>query len=113
MESNIPDAMVGDYIMTLEELVASIRKHKEREKELIEIIEQKMQQIDNFKVSKEEWNELKENIPTWRDVFTEADTATKRVLINKLVDRIDVTEEQISIHFCISMDEFCVKCLCI
>lgn len=109
MESNIPDAMVGEYIMTLEELVASIRKHKEREKEQSEIIEQKMQQIDNLKVSKEEWNELKENIPTWRDVFMEADTATKRVLINKIVDRIDVTEEQISIHFRISMDEFLSK----
>jgi len=39
----------------------------------------------------------------------EADTATKRVLINKLVDRIDVTEEQTSIHFRISMDEFLSK----
>ena len=42
---------------------------------------------------------LREQIPTWQQVFLDADPLTKRVLANKLVERIDIVEGQITIRF--------------
>ena len=35
-----------------------------------------------------------------------ADTATKRVLVNKLVERIEITKDEINIYFKIQLDDF-------
>ena len=44
--------------------------------------------------------------PTWQQVFQNADAETQRVLVNKLVDRIDVTDEQIVIRFKLNLNDF-------
>ena len=38
--------------------------------------------------------------------FQNADAETQRVLVNKLVDRIDVTDEQIVIRFKLNLNDF-------
>ncbi|MCM1178696.1 MAG: recombinase family protein, partial [Clostridium sp.] len=45
-----------------------------------------------------------DNLPTWRELFLHADTPTKRVLVNMLIERIDITKEQIVVRFKISLD---------
>jgi hypothetical protein len=57
-------------------------------------------------VSLDEWDDLKMKIPTWQDVFLNADTATKRVLVNRLIQRIDIKKDEIIIRFKINLDEF-------
>lgn len=109
MESNIPSAMTGEYPLSLEELVSIINKHKGKFEEQQKIIEQKQVQLDNASVSVSDWEELKKQIPSWQEVFLNADTATKRVLVNKLIDRIDITKENIVVHFKINLDEFILE----
>ena len=57
-------------------------------------------------VSISEWGYLREQIPTWQQVFLDADSHTKRVLVNKLVERIDINEGQITIRFRIRLEDF-------
>ena len=45
---------------------------------------------------------IKDKIPTWRELFFRADTPTKRVLVNKLIERIDITGEQIAVRLRVS-----------
>lgn len=54
----------------------------------------------------EEWIQLKSEIPTWQQVFQKADKATQRVPVNKLIDRIDVTDEQTVIRFKLNLNDF-------
>ena len=67
------------------------------------LLEKKMENMD---VSITEWDYLKKQIPTWQQVFLEADAHTKRVLVDKLIERIDVKEEQITIRFRIRLEDF-------
>ena len=53
-----------------------------------------------------DWKDVRKNIPTWQDIFMNADTATKRVLVNKLIERIDVKKEIIIIRFKINLNNF-------
>ena len=106
MESNIPNAMTGDYPLSLEELAGIIRKHKELEKKHKRIVEEKKAELDAMKGSMDDWENIRTKIPTWQDVFWNADTTTKRVLVNKLIERIDITKDNINIRFKINLNDF-------
>lgn len=106
MEKHIPDAMTGEYPLGLEELVSIIKKHKEEEERQQEVVLQKEEELKNAAVSIQDWEDIRKKIPTWQEVFLNADTMTKRVLVNKLVERIDVKKTEIIVRFKIDLNEF-------
>lgn len=106
MENNIPNAMTGDYPLSLEELAGIIRKHKELEQKHKRIVEERKAELDAMKVSMDDWENIRSKIPTWQDVFWNADTTTKRVLVNKLIERIDITKDSVNIRFKINLNGF-------
>ena len=106
MENNIPNAMTGDYPLSLEELAGIIRKHKELEQKHKRIVEERKAELDAMKVSMDDWENIRNKIPTWQDVFWNADTTTKRVLVNKMIERIDITKDSVNIRFKINLNDF-------
>lgn len=106
MEEHIPEAITGSYPLSLEELASAIRKQKEKIAEQEQRIQGKKDSLNGMAVTTDEWQSLKSNIPTWKQVFKEADTQTQRVLVNKLIERIDVTDEQIVVRFKMNLNDF-------
>ena len=102
IEEHIPDAMTGQYILSLKDLAHTIENQKAKEQKQITMIEQKIASIQNTTLSAEDWQNIKDKIPTWRELFFRADTPTKRVLVNKLIERIDITREQIVVRLRVS-----------
>ena len=105
MEEKIPKAMTGEYTLSLEYLVKLINEKKEKEKKQQEIVNQKKARLENADVSAEEWKDLRKQIPTWQDVFLNADVYMKRTLVDKLVERIDVRADSVNIRFRIYLNE--------
>ena len=105
MEEKIPKAMTGEYTLSLEYLVKLINEKKEKEKKQQEIVNQKKARLENADVSAEEWKDLRKQIPTWQDVFLNADVYMKRTLVDKLVERIDVRADSVNIRFRINLNE--------
>lgn len=106
MEEHIPDAMTGEYPLTLDDLVRNIDTRWEKEQKQLAVVQQKETDLQNSTVTSGDWEHIKSSIPTWHELFLYADTATKRVLVNKLIERIEITKERIVVHFKISLDEF-------
>lgn len=106
LEDKIPKAMTGEYALSLDDLVHLIEKQKEKKQSQAELVGQLELELRNTSVSIDDWETLRLKIPTWREVFLKADTATKRVLVDKLIERIDITEEQVTIRFKINLDFF-------
>ena len=106
LEEHIPDAMTGEYDMSLKELMDSIRTQKSKKNEQNTVVQQKEVDLQNNTITSNDWEEVKCNIPSWREVFLYADTPTKRVLINKLIERIDITRERIVVRFKIRLEDF-------
>lgn len=109
MEENIPQAMAGEYPLTLDDLIRLIDKQKEAYSKQQELIKQKESKFKNMDGSISKWEYLRKQIPTWQQVFLDADSHTKRVLVNKLVERIDIVERQITIRFRIRLEDFITK----
>ena len=53
-----------------------------------------------------EWEEIHQKLPTWKEIFQNTDVSRKRVLVNKLIERIDIRKDKINIRFKINLDEF-------
>lgn len=106
LEEHIPDAITGEYPLSLDDLVRNINMQKEKEQKQRTVVQQKEADLQNSSVTSSDWEELKTNIPSWREIFLHADTPTKRVLVNKLIERIDITKERMVVRFKISLDEF-------
>lgn len=109
LEDKIPEAMTGTYILTLEDLVHNIKKQKANETQQSDIVEQLELELQNTSVSIDDWETLRSKIPTWQEIFLNADTPTKRVLVNKLIERIDITENKVVIRFKINLDKFLIE----
>ena len=60
-------------------------------------------------VSVNDWESLQSQIPSWREIFLTADTARKRVLVDRLIERIEITDEQVIIRFKINLNDFFVQ----
>ena len=106
MEENIPNAMSGEYPLSLEELVTLIKKQKEALEQQEIVVKEKELAFQNAEVSVNDWEELKQKIPTWQEVFLNADGEAKRVLVNRLIRRIEVKKEEIKVFFKINLDDF-------
>ncbi|MDE5598996.1 MAG: hypothetical protein K2J04_14360 [Lachnospiraceae bacterium] len=92
MQEFIPDAITGSFALSIEETASAIRRLEEKRTFLEKQIQEKETCLS--KMQKKEYN-----MPTWQEIFIKADKETQRVLVNKLVERIEVTKEHILIRF--------------
>lgn len=109
LEDELPKAMKGNYPLSLEDLVHNIEKQKSNETQQSDIVEQLELELQNTSVSIDDWETLRSKIPTWQEIFLNADTPTKRVLVNKLIERIEITENKVVIRFKINLDNFLIQ----
>lgn len=106
MKSKISEAITGHYALTIEELMSAVRIHEKQEQEQQYKIKQIKTELEHSSVSAKEWEEIHQKLPTWKEIFQNADVSKKRVLVNKLIERIDIRKDNINIRFKINLDEF-------
>lgn len=103
IKKGIPEAITNGYISIL---ISQIRDEEQLEKEQLEKINQIKTEIEHVSVSGREWEEIHQKLPTWKEIFLHADAPRKRVLVNKLIERIDIRKDNINIRFKINLSEF-------
>ena len=99
MEEKIPNAITGEYPLSLDELVNLIKKEKKKKEQQDREIQQKEKEVEDMMVFMQDWEDLRQKIPTWQEIFLHAKTPVKRALVNKLIERIDVKDTEIHIRF--------------
>lgn len=106
MENHIPDAMTGNCVMSLKELMEAVRKQREKEEAQKAVIKEKEERLEKTNNVRAERTDAGERISTWKQLFVNADTQTKRVLVNKLIGRIDVEETRLVMRFRIDLNKY-------
>ena len=69
MEDKIPEAMLGEYPVPVDKLVDLIEKQRQEKEQQEKVIAEKQKELDGADVSFNEWDSLRMQIPTWKDVF--------------------------------------------
>ena len=106
MEGKIPDAVAGVCAFTAEELAEAVRSQRKKVLEQELVVQRIQERRNRQKLHTENQEEIRKAIPAWKQIFHTADSDTKRVLVQKIVERIQVTREQIRIRFKFSQESF-------
>lgn len=109
LEEKIPEAIRGEFAFSADKL-SSIIKQKEALKNEKEGHKRSLQSRMNAIVVQN--NELQAFIgvmPKWDVLFKEADIQTKQMVLSTLVDKIIVTDEEITIKFKIQLEKYMDK----
>lgn len=105
IKSHIPDAMIGDYVMTIEELTDAIRLQNNNADLKRNEITSLQDEVERMEIDYSKIDEIKKSIPSWIEILNSSDGASKRVIINKIVKRIGITKENINIKYRINLNE--------
>lgn len=109
LESKIPTAIMEQYPLSLKELLTIIQKQKQLYNKQQILVKQKETKLQTASTLTNDLDTSKNEFPSWQTVFQNADLATKRVLINKLIERIDLKKDEIVIRFKITANDFLPK----
>lgn len=104
MKSHIPEAMIGEYPLSIEIIADTIKKFEKKIQEQNKELKELSTQYNNMDIDYKDWEKICKMIPTWKDVFNNADKERKRVLINQIVDKILITNEEITVKFKINIE---------
>lgn len=99
MEGKIPDAITGECGFTAEELAEAVRSQRNKVLEQEQAVQRSRERRSKLEENAEKREEIRKAIPPWKQIFQEADSDTKRILVQRLVERIQVMREQIRIRF--------------
>lgn len=99
MKKHVPEAMRGEYpleIGILADAIIDLEERKAIEREATAKLQEKLRELQE---EKEEGYTFVDCMPSWKDVFYRADRLVKRVIIDRLVEKIIVTDEKLTIRF--------------
>lgn len=106
LEEKIPEAIRGEYYFSAEKLSSLI---KEKEQTLKALGEEQKQIGEKWRQTAAQRDDIEQFIhivPDWKEIFTEADPQTRQMLLSTMIDRIEVTDDNITIRFKIQLDHF-------
>ncbi|MGN0401225.1 MAG: recombinase family protein [Acetatifactor sp.] len=106
LEEKIPEAIRGEYYFSADKLSSLI---KEKEQTLKALTEEQKQIEEKWRQTAAQRDDIEQFIhivPDWKEIFTEADPQTKQMLLSTMIDRIEVTNDSITIRFKIQLDNF-------
>ena len=106
LEEKLPEAIRGEFAFSVDKLSAII-SDKETSKKEIEANKSRLQkQLDEVSVQSNELLAYVDAMPKWSEIFKDSDIQTKQMILSTLIDKIIVTDDDITIKFKIRLDNF-------
>lgn len=106
LESQIPLALRGEGIFSAERLSGLLKDKEEQKTELERSFAEKEQEYQATELDNHDIDKFSQIIPNWEQEFMEADTHLKKVLLSKIIERIEIEKDKIKILFKISEETF-------
>lgn len=97
-EEKLPQVLRGEIGIPTDDFYQYIEDEKEKQKTLRGGIERLQSELSHVDEDADSLSRLIKEIPSWRELFDEADVPVKRMIINKLIDRVDVWDDELKIR---------------
>lgn len=106
LEEKIPEAIRGEYFFSADKLSSLIKEKEQTLKALAKEQKQIEEKWRQTAAQREDIEQFIHIVPDWKEIFSEADPQTKQMLLSTMIDRIEVTDDNITIRFKIQLDNF-------
>lgn len=106
LEDNIPQALTGKGLFSAERLSTLLQEKESQRKSIQSRLDQKQQEYNSTSLTHKDINKFSQIIPNWEQEFTSSSIHIKKVLLSKIIERIEIKKEEIRIVFKISEEAF-------
>lgn len=106
LEENIPLALCGECAFSAGELQEQIRKNREKKRELETEIEKLQGVLNAGDCKADEAGRFIPLIPGWKKAFEAGTVDERRMIVNKVLERIDVWDRKIEMHARVNLETF-------
>lgn len=106
LEDNIPQALTGKGLFSAERLSTLLQEKESQKKSIQSRLDQKQQEYNSTSLTHKDINKFSQIIPNWEQEFTSSPLHIKKVLLGKIIERIDIYKDEIRIVFKISEEAF-------
>lgn len=106
LEDNIPQALTGKGLFSAERLSTLLQEKESQKKSIQSRLDQKQQEYNSTSLTHKDINKFSRIIPNWEQEFTSSPIHIKKVLLGKIIERIDIYKDEIRIVFKISEEAF-------
>lgn len=105
MEDKIPLAIRGEFAIDIERLSDLIKGKEQELQERKNELEEMQIEYERTNVGKEDLKQYSELVTNWSEMFDNAPIPVKKVLLSKIIERIDVYKDDIKIKFRVGLDD--------
>lgn len=105
MKDHIPEAMAGAYPLSIEVIAETIDRFNNNLDDQKNILTEYLSEQKKLSIEEKDFNQFYEAIPPWIDTLKNNDLKTQRVVVDTLIDKIFITEEDIAIKFKATIDQ--------
>lgn len=109
LKENIPAALRGEGVFTPEQLSSLIQEKEQCALEIKDLIQQKEIEVQETQIKKKDVKNIGNLISNWGELFQHCSIPEQKVMLAKLIERIDVKKDDIKIKFRISEQEYSEK----
>lgn len=106
LQQNIPAALRGEGLFSVEKLSSLIEEKEAKQKEVRMLYEKKNDEYQKSQLKKKDLKNIGNIISNWGELFMECSIPEQKVMLAKLIERIDIKEDTINIKFKIRMEDF-------
>ena len=106
LQEYIPSALRGEGVFSVEKLSAMISSKESKLVELQATFETLEKEYKQSQISKKDMKDIGHIISNWGELFNSCSVPEKKVMLAKLIERIDIWENDIKIKFKISLEDF-------
>lgn len=106
LQENIPSALRGESAFSVDQLSSLIKDKEEKISELKQLIADKDREYQETQLKKKDLKSIGNIISNWGELFKACSIAEQKVMLAKLIERIDIKENDIRIKFRISLEEY-------
>lgn len=106
LELNIPSALRGEIPLSVEKLSEMIKSKEDKIKEHEISVKEKTDELEKMQINQKDISSIGSIISNWGEIFMESSIPEKKVMLAKLIERIDILDDNINIKFKISLEEY-------
>ena len=106
LELNIPAALRGEIPLSVDKLSEMIKSKEEIMAGYEETLNEKLSELEKMQINKKDIYSIGSIISNWGELFMESSIAEKKVMLARLIERIDILNDDIKIKFKISLEDY-------
>ncbi len=106
LEVNIPSALRGEIPLSVDKLSEMIKSKEDIIASLENSMIEKLSELEKMQINQKDISSIGNIVANWGELFMESSIAEKKVMLARLIERIDILDDDIRIKFKISLEDY-------